>query len=80
MIIIDTGAFLALFNQRDPNHQAIQTALRSIQEPLITTYPVLTETCYFLLARSSQTTPVRFLRQVVNGTIHVFNLESTQLD
>nr|WP_242027017.1 hypothetical protein [Leptolyngbya sp. FACHB-17] len=62
MIIIDTGAFLALFNQRDPNHQATQIALRSIQEPLI-----LIETCYFLLARNNSAASVRFLRQVANG-------------
>lgn len=80
MIIIDTGAFVALFNQRDPNHQATQTALRSIQEPLITTYPVLTETCYFLLARNNSAAPARFLRQVVNGIVSVFNLEIVHIE
>lgn len=80
MIIIDTGALLALFNQRDPNHQATKIALRSIQEPLMTTYPVLTETCYFLLARNNSAAPVRFLRQVANGIVSVFNLEIVHIE
>jgi uncharacterized protein len=75
MIAIDTGAFVALFNQRDPNHQAVQSALRTIQEPLITTYPVLTETCYFLLSRPGKLTPPEFLRQVSQGLVEIFQLQ-----
>jgi uncharacterized protein len=79
MIIIDTGAFLAILNHRDPSHQNVQTALRLIREPLITTYPVLTETCYFLLARPGRITPADFLRQVTKGVVKVFNLEQVHL-
>ncbi len=75
MITIDTGAFLAILNHRDPSHQNVQITLQSIREPLITTYPVLTETCYFLLARPDRTTPAEFLRQVTKGVVRVFNLE-----
>jgi hypothetical protein len=79
MIIIDTGAFLAILNERDPNHQNVKNALKLIKEPLITTYPVLTETCYFLLARGGKTSPTNFLHQVTKGIVKVFNLEEIHL-
>ncbi|NJM44845.1 MAG: PIN domain-containing protein [Alkalinema sp. RU_4_3] len=79
MIAIDTGVFVALFNQRDPNHHAVQSALRTIQEPLITTYPVLTETCYFLLSRPGKLTPPEFLRQVSQGLVEIFQLQPGHL-
>lgn len=43
MIIIDTGAFVALFNRRDSAHLAAQRAFETIQEPMITTFPVIPE-------------------------------------
>jgi predicted nucleic acid-binding protein len=43
MIIVDTGAFLALFNQRDTCHYQAQMAFNNISEPLISTYPVVTK-------------------------------------
>jgi uncharacterized protein len=46
MIIADTGFFVALGNQTDRNHSAAIQFLEFLQEPLITTYPVITETCY----------------------------------
>ena len=55
MIIVDTGAFLALFNQRDTYHFQAQIAFNSISEPLISTYPVVTETCYMLTQFASYT-------------------------
>ena len=80
MIIIDTGAFLAILNHRDPNHQHTKHVMESITEPLITTYPVLTETCYFLLARPGRTTPADFLRQVTKGVVKIFNLDQIHLE
>jgi uncharacterized protein len=79
MIAIDTGTFVALFNQRDPDHQAVRSALRTIQEPLITTYPVLTETCYFLLSRPGKLTAPEFLRQVSQGLVEIFQLQPSHL-
>ena len=80
MIIIDTGTFLAILNHRDPNHQNAKVVLGSITEPLITTYLVLTETCYFLLARPGRTTPADFLRHVTKGVVKIFCLEQVHLE
>jgi hypothetical protein len=51
MIIADTGFFLALFNANDDHHQRARTILNRLAEPLITTHPVISETCYLLVAR-----------------------------
>jgi predicted nucleic acid-binding protein len=54
MIIVDTGFWVALFNDKDQYHQSAQQALAKYSsEPLITTWSVLTESCHLLLQRSS---------------------------
>ena len=51
MIIADTGFFLALFNVNDRFHPDAMRVLNELSEPLITTHPVITETCYLLVSR-----------------------------
>ena len=41
MILIDTAPFVALFDPRDSLHGRRKTVLRTLQEPLSTTVPVL---------------------------------------
>ncbi|NET53579.1 MAG: PIN domain-containing protein [Merismopedia sp. SIO2A8] len=48
MIIADTGFFVALGNRRDRYHIQASQIIQQISEPLITTQPVITETCYVL--------------------------------
>jgi uncharacterized protein len=52
MIIADTGFFVALGNRSDSLHSQAVKILNKFSEPLITTYPVISETAY-LLARDS---------------------------
>lgn len=52
MIIADTSFFFALASQSDRYHKAALKALEAIDEPLITTYPVIIETLYLLLSTS----------------------------
>jgi hypothetical protein len=80
MIIIDTGAFVALFNRRDSAHLAAQRAFETIQEPIITTFPVITEICYFLAATVSHTAQSNFLKSFVLGAFQIFDLEPTHID
>ncbi len=80
MIPIDTGVFLALLNRRDPYHQTVKLALSTVREPLITTYPVLTETCYFLLARQCDVSPAHFLKQITQrDVVTLFDFEISHL-
>jgi len=56
MIAVDTGFWVALFNDKDQYHQRAQDILAKYPyEPLITTWCVLTETSHLLLQRSSNT-------------------------
>jgi uncharacterized protein len=48
MVIVDTGPLVALFDESEPAHQACLDALESMKAPLITTWPVLTESFYLL--------------------------------
>ena len=51
MIIVDTGFWLALVDQKDTYHQRAKQTLKQYNETLITTWCVVTETCYLLLTR-----------------------------
>jgi predicted nucleic acid-binding protein len=48
MIGVDTGPWVALFDPRDAMHLRAREVLRSLQEKLFTTVPVLTEAFHML--------------------------------
>ena len=48
MILIDTGPVVAFFDRDDHYHGSCVEILKSIEEPLLTTWPVITE-CFYLL-------------------------------
>ena len=48
MMLIDTGPLVALLHADDQNHAHCVKALRSLQEPFGTVWPVLTEAMYLL--------------------------------
>jgi len=54
VIIADTGFFLALANADDLHHNAALKAFGDLNEPLITTWPVMTETSHLMLNRVGQ--------------------------
>ena len=80
MIIADTGFFVALGNQNDGNHSLAVRVLNTVTEPLITTYPVITETCYLLLKRASNKSQCDFLTEVARGTFEVFDLKPHHIE
>jgi len=47
-IILDTGAFVALLDKSERNHERCVIFLKELKGKLITTEPVLTETIYLL--------------------------------
>lgn len=79
MIIADTGFFFALANLQDRYHSAALRALEAINEPLITTYPVITETCYLLLSTSGNFAQVKFLKDLSSGAADIFHLQDQHL-
>jgi predicted nucleic acid-binding protein len=80
VIIADTGFFLALANGEDDHHAAAAAALRRLKEPLITTWPVMTETCHLLLARLGIGAEMAFVRSARTGAFEVFALANEHLE
>jgi uncharacterized protein len=79
LIIADTGFWLALANRRDRLHEAAKKALERVREPLITTWPVMTETCHMLATRLSVDAELRFVDRAAAGAFDIFAVESEHL-
>jgi predicted nucleic acid-binding protein len=74
VVIADTGFWLALANRRDKHHLAARAALERLREPLVTTWPVLSETCHLLLARLGSDAQLRFVEAGARGAFELFEL------
>jgi uncharacterized protein len=61
MVIVDTGFWLALANLNDSYHTQAIAVLANLNEPLITTWAVVTETCYLLLTRMGNHAQISFI-------------------
>lgn len=48
MLAIDTGPIVALFDREDDKHLVCLEAFKAIRQPIITTWPVLTEAFHLL--------------------------------
>lgn len=75
----DTGFWLALANRRDKHHGAALRALDELNESLMTTWPVMTETCYLLATRLGVDAELAFVRSALDGAFELFELEPGQL-
>lgn len=75
MVIVDTGFWLALGNERDRHYAVAKEALRQLDEVLVTTWPVLTETCHLLLTRIGPHAQKAFIDSVAGGACELFPLD-----
>jgi len=74
VVIADTGFWLALANRRDAHHAAAVAALDELGEPLITTWPVMTETCHLLLRELGEKAQHAFMESFIREAFQVFAL------
>jgi len=79
MIIADTGFWLALANRRDRHHERARMVLSGLTEPLVTTWPVTTETCHLLLNRLGVQAQLAFMRSFEGGAFEVVGNHSDQV-
>ena len=71
MVLADTGYWLALANSRDRWHEAAIESSRGLDEDLVVTWPVVTETCHLMLSRLGVRAELRFVEQIwKNAVIH----------
>ncbi len=75
MIIADTGFWVALANDRDKYHGLAADTIDILTEPLITTWPVMTEVCHLLLKRGGVEAELSFIQSYKKGAFAVFNLK-----
>lgn len=74
MIIADTGFFLALASEDDAHHAAARDAAELLTTPLITTWPVVTETSHLLLHRVGHRALLAFIESAKAGAFQIFEL------
>jgi predicted nucleic acid-binding protein len=79
VIIADTGFFLALANRSDRDHPAAVRALEKVAEPLVTTWPVMTEVCHLMAARLGAVALETFLASAADGGFDVVPLSAQHL-
>jgi predicted nucleic acid-binding protein len=79
MVIADTGFFIALASRTDRHHETAKVALRALRAPLVTTWPVLTETCHLLAARVGHASLLAFVASAERAAFEVFALEPRHL-
>ncbi len=79
MILVDTGFWLALANASDRHHGEARRALARIEEPLVTTWPVMTETCHLLLTRLGEKSMRAFIESGARGAYDIFELTRAHL-
>ena len=77
MILIDTGPMAAFFDKDDRHHGLCIEILKDVREPLITTWPVLTE-CFYLLNFSWEVQDSLWLF-MQRGGIEIYTLEKELL-
>jgi uncharacterized protein len=75
MIIVDTGLWVALANKNDTYHEAAKQSFSKYNEPLITTWCVVTETCYFLQSRRGPQASITFINAMSEGLFQIFEIK-----
>jgi len=79
MLIADTGFFYALADRSDRHHARAVEVLHGIAEPLVSTWPVLTETTLLMNLRLSAQVAPRFLASVADGFCAIHPVEAAQI-
>lgn len=79
MIIADTGFWVSLLDRCDGFHQKVRRFTAHLDQPLITTLPVITEVCYLLQNRCSARHSAEFILAQGDGLFHLFVISETEL-
>jgi uncharacterized protein len=77
MIIADTGFWVALGNPKDDYHDLALQRFGTLAEPLITTWPVMTEVCHLLLQRRGIQAQIKFIELYQRGVFTVFDITAS---
>ena len=78
MVIADASFWIALIIQKDTYYAQAQKALAGLDEPLITTWPVIAETCHILLKRVGHDAQSKFIDGIAAGKYQVFDVKTSK--
>ena len=74
MIAADSGYLYALIDRSDVWHARATAAFRRLaDEEIVTTWPVLTETCYLVLNRVGSHFAIELMADAADGGISIWN-------
>jgi predicted nucleic acid-binding protein len=79
MILTDTGFWYAFFNSKDKHHQRAVQFMKGLDEELITTWPVITETSYLLEKVLGVPSQLRFISTLELGYIEISDITKQNL-
>jgi len=74
VILADTGFFYALFDKDDAWHMRCRDAATGLQEGLITTWPVLTETIHLITRWLNRESAMALMEEVAAEEIAVWDI------
>ncbi len=80
MIIADTGFWVALGNPKDDAHTLAVRVFSRLEEPLITTWPVITEVCHLLLKRRGIAAQLQFIELYRQGVFTLLDIDASQAE
>lgn len=75
MVLTDTGYWLALANPKDRFHQQAITVSKQLNEDPITTWPVVTETCYLIQREMGVLAERKFLNYLFIQQMAIFSVK-----
>lgn len=79
MILVDTGAWLALVDRGDSYHVRSREFFRTNREPLISTYPVLVESVYLMMQRIGVERTLAWMGTLSEQGVGVFTMTADHL-
>ncbi len=79
MILTDTGFWYAFFNSRDKYHQQTVYVMQNLNEGLITTWPVITETSYLLEKALGVPSQLLFISALESDFIEISDITKQNL-
>ncbi len=77
-LIVDSGFWVALGNQRDKHHQVAKSSLMQFNQLVfVVTWPIIVETSHLLQKRVGLQAQMMFLTNIEKGGAEIFHLDKT---
>ena len=77
-ILIDAGPIVALFDKDDNYHIKIKRFMQTVSQKLVTTWPVVTETCHML--NFNVNVQIDFMKWLDRNAVSIFNIRQEHLE